>query len=220
MWALGHPPSERRVIAQPWGAPPEGGPVLYVLALDPGVVSGWAALRMDWAVLRQKGFHQTALGGPALCAWRCGELHGPEPYQAELFLALARGLWSEGEWEAGEDSDLFLVVIEDFVLRMFSADRELLAPVRITAMVEALSWRSLPPPVVLTSALDAFKTMPDERLRAHNLYAAGGKDHQRDATRHAALGARRMLEPKFRTLAVQRMAWLHQNSESNLTIEN
>lgn len=204
MWAFGNPPEAPRVLPQQWPAPGEAR-VLYVLALDPGTTSGWAALRIDYDRLIREGFRAVMLGGGV--EWRAGELKGPEPFQAELFVALARGVWQEGEFAAGCDSDLFVVTIEDFILDMFSRDRELLSPVRLTAQVQALTWRTLPAPVVQFSANDAKHTVGDDQLRAFNLWVRG-PDHVRDALRHAVLTARRMVETKWRAVQVARMGWL------------
>jgi hypothetical protein len=216
LWKQGDPPPvPPRVIVPEW-KPTSGDRVrLYVLSLDPGVTSGWAALRVEWVVLREVGFRAAVLGADVDFAWSCGELVGPEPYQAELFLGLARGLWLEGEFGEGSSSDLFLIVVEDFVLRVFSSDRDLLSPVRVTSCLEALSWRTLLPPVVLFSAADALSVMPDHRLRALHLLCEGGEDHVRDATRHAVLGARRMCEHGFADMQLSRMSWLNSEQPSH-----
>lgn len=206
MWATGKvPPLPRRVLRPGWEAPADER-YLYVAALDPGEASGWWVLRCAWTRLQDVGFRRLALGGEGFAATG-GEFTGPEPYQAELFLAVCRGLWTEGDFGAGPDADLFLIVVEDFILRVFSQDRALLAPVRVTSCVEALSWRTLPAPVVRFSSSDTKKIVTDPMLRDLNLYRAG-PDHLRDAARCAVLGARRMLEPGFQERALARMAWL------------
>jgi len=205
------PEDPPRRLAIPWedgvAAWPER-PVLMVLGFDPGVATGWAAVRCDWAMLCRDGFRAVALGGPDVFGWASGELSGPEPYQAQVMMSLARGVWAAGEWTSAEDSDLFVVAVEDFLLREFSTDRSLLSPVRVTACFHSLSWKA-PFPVVLPSARDAQKVMPDERLRSLNLYTPG-PDHQRDALRHAVLVARKMAsEPGWREAVMTRMPWLH-----------
>lgn len=185
---------------------------VYVLGFDPGGTTGWCALRCDAELLLASGFRACALGGPDVFQWSVGELKGPEAYVAGCMMALCRGVWLDGYFEdevLGRSSllDLFVVGVEDFVLRVLDMDRELLSPVRITAQFNQLSWQA-PFPVVLPSTVDLKKTIDDHRLQMLNMYTVGS-DHKRDATRVAVLVARRLVDEKsFLGEMKKRMLWL------------
>lgn len=187
---------------------------LFVVAFDPGVTTGWCVMRVQVAALLREGLRGVALAhpDPELFAWNTGYFRGPEPWQAELMMALCRGTWmhGEGEFRLGPESDLFAVAIEQFRLREMGDDETLLAPVRIPAAFRALSWRA-PFPVVWSGIPDAMKTFTDHRLRALNLWSGVvGQlgEHQRDATRHAAMLVRRCLEEKWLRSLESKMPWL------------
>jgi hypothetical protein len=79
------------------------------------------------------------------------------------------------------------LVIEDFLLRKRTMDRELLSPVRLTAILE---WEvenlDLHMHLVRQQPSQAKGVATDERLRQWGLYKrAGGMQHARDADRHA-----------------------------------
>lgn len=81
------------------------------------------------------------------------------------------------------------VVIEDFLLRKKSMDRELLSPVRLTA---ALEWAIVEQQLNMTlhrqQPAEAKTGADDERLKRWGLYKrAGGQQHARDADRHAII---------------------------------
>lgn len=190
-----------------WAPPVRDVPRLYVAGFDPGKATGWAALRLDWEKLVGDGFTALALGGADedRFAWRAGEFLGSENYIADQMMALLRGMWSEGDWEAGTLSDGFVVGVEDFILQMLSMDRDLLSPVRITAAFD-YAGRRLPMPRLMHSAGDAKKVVTDERLHRWNLWTPG-PDHPRDATRHAVVVARKFVEPVWREKMVAAMPW-------------
>lgn len=195
-----------RVIGLGW-PPPDGRRMFYVLGFDPGGTTGWCALRMDAEAVVREGFRAVALGDPEAFQWAVGELSGPEAYVAGCMMALCRGVWADGEFDAGSLSDGFVVGIEDFVLRVLDMDRELLSPVRITASFNQLSWQA-PFPVVLPGTADLKKTIDDHRLKLLNMFTVGS-DHKRDATRVAVLVARRLSgERQFLAEMNKRMLWL------------
>lgn len=78
-----------------------------------------------------------------------------------------------------------VIVIEDFVLRKMGMQRELLAPVRVTAAFEyGLMLNGLA--VIRQAVSEAKTTATDDRLRSWHLYRSeGGLVHARDADRHA-----------------------------------
>src|SRR5687768_7628642 len=86
------------VIAPGWEEPGSRR-YLYAFGLDPGVVTGWATLRICWETLLDKGFTDTVLGGrdPQIFAWESGQILGEENGQVDMVLARYRGLWEEGE---------------------------------------------------------------------------------------------------------------------------
>jgi hypothetical protein len=79
------------------------------------------------------------------------------------------------------------LIIEDFLLRKRTMDRELLSPVRLTAVLE---WEvenlDLHMHLVRQQPSQAKTVATDERLRQWGLYKrAGGMQHARDADRHS-----------------------------------
>lgn len=180
---------------------------VFVVGFDPGGTTGWCVLRMDWDVLVTRGFTELVLGGvnPDRFAWRVGEFLGSENHQVDMMMALLRGVWADGSFHLGEDSDACVVGVEDFILQMMSMDRSLLSPVRITAAFN-YAGRALPMPRLLHSANDAKKVVTDDRLRRWGLWS--NATHTRDATRHAALVARKFVEKEWRSAMLARMGWL------------
>lgn len=189
---------------------------LFVVGFDPGGKTGWCVMRINYSALLAGGFSGVALAhpDPEIFSWRAGYFEGPEPYQAELMLALLRGTWLHGEgvFDAGVDSDLFCVGLESFHLRMMGGE-DLLSPVRVSAMFGMLAWRSMYIPVVPQSPSDAMRTITDRVLLKLNLWSGpDGKDgeHQRDATRHAAVLARRMCDTQYAFAMGSKMKWIRQ----------
>lgn len=180
---------------------------LYTLGVDPGGTTGWGLLRLDWEALLEVGFDELALAGrrnPAAYAMACGELRGSENGMVESVLEICRALWRTGVWEDA-DPDVAVVVWESFILRMYSADPALLSPVRLLAKWDyamTVLPSPFPFPQVRQSSSDAKRTVTDERLTRWGLWVPG-PDHRRDALRHAALVARRMVEPQFRRTILQ-----------------
>lgn len=187
---------------------------LFVVWFDPGETTGWCVFRMDLDRLLQKGFREVAFsyGDPSVFAWAAGSFTGPESYQAELMMALCRGTWmyGEGVFDCGPESDWFVVGLESFTLWAFSSDPSLLSPPRVSAAFDVLSWRA-PFPRLWQGPRDAGDVTTDARLKALNLWSGvAGKDgeHQRDATKHAILQARKFVEPEHRRRVLPLMPWL------------
>lgn len=85
-------------------------------------------------------------------------------------------------------------VIEDFVLRERTKERNLLSPVRCTAMVRVFMYTmDVGCPTYLYSASDAKSTFTDERLQRWGFWTVG-KQHARDATRLLLLHLRKLYE--------------------------
>lgn len=184
-------------------------PRLYLVGFDPGVETGWAALRIDFEKLLGVGFSGVALGNPDpdVFAWRTGVFAGPENHIVDQMMALVRGVWLEADFTSVELSDVMGVAIERFDLRMLSMDASLLSPVRLTA---AFRYAARDVPVPMTGAFspsDTKRVITDTVLHKLNLWVPG-KDHRRDALRQAILLARKMLEPPYRARWLAACPWL------------
>jgi hypothetical protein len=158
----------------------EDDPDLYVVhATDPGGETGWSIL----------GIHPDALGpDPDLRVlknvmfWSAGELAGNENDQVDELVEMI-AMWPSAR-----------LVLEDFLLRKMSMGRELLAPVRISA---ALEWAVRPRYFVKQQSNLAFSTVDDDRLKAMGLWIPG-KEHARDATKHALTFLKRIKDRAVR----------------------
>lgn len=208
------PPAQVRVIKPGLEAPLTDVQRLFVVAFDEGVTSGWFVARVELAALVSGGLRGVALGpaDPSRWAWAAGSFRGPEPWQAELMMALVRGTWMHGfgEFSLGSDSDLFVVVGEAYQSRLIADDATVLSPVRVQAMFRALSWRA-PFPFVRASIVDAMRTFTDHRLRMYNLWSGpdgASGEHQRDATRYGALVMRSLCTASHLSSMEGRMPWL------------
>lgn len=185
-------PDEVRIIKPGFDGGVTDSQKLFVVSFDMGGTSGWMACRVQLDALLNGGLRSVSVRSPDpdVFAWTSGRFTGPEPWQAELCMALVRGTWMHGEgvFDQGPESDLFVVVLERFQQRMIAGD-DLLSPVRLNAAFVQLAWRA-PFPIIMSGTSDAMRVFTDERLRNHNLWSGPpgpNGEHQRDATRHAAL---------------------------------
>lgn len=173
--------------------------VLPILAIDPGVTTGWSllVLRKTWC-------------GKEIFSW---------PFDVVIEHKLS---WTHGEIDCGEE-DLgsyqlmktirewpsAAVVVEDFILRTDRREksRELLSPVRITANLRHHLWR-LGRTMILQQPSMAKTTVTDERLKLWGCYSAvGGLRHARDADRHALTFIRRCYGAQG--FPLRALAWPH-----------
>lgn len=159
--------------------------VLELRAYDPGGTTGWAHVWLPTACL--------APGGPSILQsieFEVGQLAGSDRRQG-------RGLATQLGDFVGP------VVIEDFILRKFSAGRDLLAPVRMIARIEQIIELLLEygyEPEDRGRVLRVYKQLPalakstctDERMRRWGIWTPG-KPHANDALRHAVTFLRRCL---------------------------
>lgn len=160
-----------------------------VVAFDPGGVTGWSVFTV----------HPDALTDPEfrilenISHWSCGQYIGSEADQVDQMVELAR------TWPGAA------VLCEDFLLRKFSAGRELLAPVRMNAAFSYTMRRGLIEDpkkgkqrlVTIEYQLPALAmtTMTDSRLKALGFYERTvGKEHARDAVRHSITFLKRLKE--------------------------
>jgi hypothetical protein len=164
----------------------DGSPTLLVVSYDPGVTTGWATHRLPIEPLMANGFKET-VRDPRF-AWTSGELGGTEDQIVDQMVEVLKALYVLGDYSSG---DLFLIAMEDFILRRSEMDRSLLSPVRVFSKFErdlyktGLRWA-----YVKQSSSDALSVVTDARLQAWNLYKAGSV-HARDAQRHGILAARK-----------------------------
>lgn len=187
---------------------------LLVVAFDPGVHTGWAALRLDFEKLVRVGFAELVLASgagrdPDLLAWDTGQFVGSDGHIADQMMGLCRGVWEEGVFDLGPSSDVMAVAQEDFILQMLSSDRDLLSPVRVNAVFDYAA-RPMPVPRRKQLPSDAKRVVTDDRLRYLHLVRAGMTPHEKDAMRHAVLLARKMCEKDFRQRWLAACTWLRE----------
>lgn len=184
-----------------WGSYPS---IATVIAFDPGGTTGWSLITVhpsalvddDIKVLDNIEQHQH---GQVDCGARKGNW-GISGYE---------GISTTGE--AAGCADLIAlcrawpgaaVLIEDFKLRQFRKDQDLLSPVRVTAAISQSLWNSNRG-FFTQSPGDAKHACTDARLKAWGLYQReGGLEHARDADRHAVFFLKRCkAKPELRAAA-------------------
>jgi len=160
---------------------------LVVCAFDPGIRTGWAWYDTDRVTMCTGG---TRLGlKVADREWGTFDTSKGERYHVDQMVAITRACWA---WaDVDEAVDTFVVTIEDFILQMMSSDRELLAPVRLTARYLDRMETSGIAIWTRSTASEAKRTVTDERLRLWNQYESASGNHARDAQRHAILVLRK-----------------------------
>jgi hypothetical protein len=205
-----------RLVLRPGWAPvyDEDAVRLLVVGYDPGVTTGWAALRLDVEMLASEGFSSLALrsGGGRntdLLAWETGVFRGGDGAIADQMMGLVRGVWEEGWMEAGASSDVMAIAQEGFILRLMNSDPDLLSPVRINAVFDYLC-RTVPVPRRKQQPSDAKRVVTDDRLRRMNLWRSGWTEHEKDALRHAVLLARALADGAFLARWRAACAWLRE----------
>lgn len=152
------------------------------VAFDPGGTTGWAVFTIYPDAMKDpeyKILHNVV-------SWNCGQFTGSENQQLDEMLDLCAA-WDEAD-----------IVSEDFILRQYRKDRELLTPVRLNAGLEYGLWLAadrkaeLVRPIYLQQPSLAKSTMTDPRLKeAGYLEPTAGTPHARDAVRHALTFLRR-----------------------------
>lgn len=159
--------------------------VLYTsIAFDPGGTTGWSVVSVHDVAMRDKDYK--ILENVVHRAW--GQFTGPMTSQVAEMLEMV------SEWETAK------IVIEQFILRKFTADPCLLDPVRVTAafefgLADRRKKRDTPRAVIFQQPSLAMTTMTDERLRAIGwLEGTAGQPHARDAERHNLTWLRRAKE--------------------------
>lgn len=177
-------PAEKRAAQIAWLDP--GGTTGYAVAtvaarwLEGAGMGDWAGLKRalaSVAVGQVDGWSEDGRGKTARrVAYRedgSAELKSAAEI-VELILA-----WPEAAWG-----------YEDFILRKYTKDRDLLAPVRMFSMITFGIWSEDGRLPFVQSAQLAKTTATDERMREAGLYRAG-LPHGTDAARHVATFLRR-----------------------------
>src|SRR5690554_2440422 len=151
-----------------------------VVAFDPGGITGWALFGVYDRAMRNP--HRKILNNIAW--WKAGEFTGPENSQVDEMIELVQA------WDNAH------IVMEDFVLRKFSTDKEMLSPVRMYARFDyGMHLYEDKRKIILQPGQLAMETITDARLEALGrlgLYnATKGQPHARDSVRHALTWLRR-----------------------------
>lgn len=166
-----------------------------VVAFDFGGVTGWSAMTV----------HPEALMDPQIKildnvehhAWGQIDARGPdaEVQCVKESLEIVRGFPG------------CAVLMEDFILRMYSKSRELLSPVRLNAMLDyALETQLRVSVTHRQQPSEAKSVVTDDRLKIWGFYTSeGGQEHARDADRHAILFLRKAKDPQRG--ALRRAVW-------------
>lgn len=141
-----------------------------IVSIDPGGTTGYSVMSVhplslvdgDVSILENVGH------------WSHGQIVGDENSQAAEVLGLIDA------WPG------CCVLIEDFILRVSSGDRDVLSPVRITAKIEFGLFLAGDVPHFRQMPSEAKSVATDDRLKSWGFYQReGGLEHARDADRHS-----------------------------------
>lgn len=154
-----------------------------VISIDPGGMTGWSIMVV----------HPESLSDPKVSILaniehrEHGQIGCGDPLTDEGERKCVAALLSIiANWDGA------CVVIEDFHLRKMAKNRELLSPVRLTAMLEWELHGTGAVTVLRQQPSIAMTTATDVRLKDWGLYQrAGGQGHARDADRHSITHLRR-----------------------------
>lgn len=169
--------------------------MLPVPAIDPGEGTGIALLLVP---------EESVFGSapPDITVIWYDEITGPEKEQVKTLVAIA-ALIGRNWGSYLPDPRPLPFIIEDFSLRMFTRDPSLLAPVRITAMLDyALDGMAIKAQLFRQQAADPQRIISDDMLKEWDLYAVGQKN-ARVAMKQAVYFLRRARKDK----ALRELAW-------------
>jgi hypothetical protein len=145
---------------------------INILGVDPGTTTGWALARnVDVGSLPH---------GDGDIDIVASEFAGDENQQAFDLWRITQQYWP------------MAVIIEDFIPRKLDQSRHFLSPVRVTAKLEYLLWKSERRWWKQMPAL-AMSTITDDYLRQTGLWVPG-HDHANDAQRHVLTYTRMLLQ--------------------------
>lgn len=183
------------------------------VTFDGGGTTGWALM----SVRAEYFLHRAERLLDNVVFWAAGQYMGHLQEQAEEAAALCSA-WAPqypaaraGDWAP---VDSLAIVAEHFTLRQFRMDPTLLLPVEFNAALKQELWHFTPRRLLFTQQPSmAMTDMPDAKLAAADAYVDGlpgrrppggyhattrGKEHARDALRHAFTFLRREKEARWR----------------------
>lgn len=181
------------------------GPNLVIFGLDPGITTGWSALKVPVGRLLAVGATRTlsrcrwahgqilrsAIGGTGSLAQSASDSAHVDQIFSHVQHVYENFVSTPAE-DDGWEGDIFVYVMEHFSLRMLSMDTNLLAPVRVEEKFLDRLWvKEITTPVFLQSPSDAKSVVTDERLKSWAMYDSHSGPHARDADRHNVLFLRR-----------------------------
>lgn len=150
-----------------------------IFAIDPGGTTGWAKCLVVDGDYQTVAWGQVASLGPGVASVQ----HGEQAAVKELHRLIVLH---------GSPTVRTHVVVEDFVVRQGTMDRNLLSPVRLTAALfdrlHSSQWEFY---FHLQSPSDAKSTITDDVLKKNDAWAVG-QQHARDALRHMFTALRRI----------------------------
>lgn len=190
------------------------GPVLVIFAVDPGMATGWSALKVPVALLGSLGATRTLVrcrhrhgtirrSGGVQVSGGGGSYSNTDSRHVSDIFQMADAVYEEwctyekvtkkGKKKVVADPDTkFVFVLEGFDLRESSMDPALLSPVRVNSIfMDRLAVNQAQVRVFFQSSSDAMRTVTDDRLKRWGMYESSSGPHARDADRHATLLLRR-----------------------------
>ena len=191
-----------------------------VLAFDPGGITGWCAIGVKPEVLLDitLPLHEnlefidtgeiSSYGGDGSETWNGSSNYNMMGENVAV---------SQMSKLAGETYDKPAIVLEDFVLdpRVNSGSRELLSPVRLIAAFSysmTIEWEyPLYQRTFIQNRSPVKTTCHDERLKYWGIATPkpGGREHMRDATRHAYYFLREARGTTMKACEKRWRAWPH-----------
>jgi hypothetical protein len=158
--------------------------MLPLIGVDPGGTTGIVVLRVPWDWVFAPAEHENPYAAIEIVEYI--QVPEDEAVAAVERLYLLIRLTYPGA---------FPLVLEDFVLRVNTASRDLLSPVRVNAAIEERMKPLTLVRVYKQMPSEAKGTVTNDRLRRWGMYRRG-KPHSRDALRHGVHFLRRARESK------------------------
>lgn len=171
--------------------------IICVVGIDPGVSTGVSVIAFPQSDIPLPdevpywGSTQISYGGSG----NAGDVifsDTPEAYVCQQIWEIIR------DCALSTSNVKVFVAIEDFIVRQLNAQRDFLAPVRITAGIEQMIYAfkgELDISIVKQSPSDAKSVCTDERMDRWGFSIRTKRDrHSRDADRHATLFLRKLAE--------------------------
>ncbi len=167
---------------------------INLVAIDPGETTGLCWVLLSTKELSKAGGDLTVAlqkaqsdGRLELC-----QVDGLTDLECQFKIRSWMNIWSAraAQKTSGQITKFDFVVIEDFILREKTKDRSLLAPVRMTSLIESFIAEDFKSAEISKQQPGNAKgVVTRERLVNWKLWTPG-KPHQMDALRHAILKLR------------------------------